>query len=207
MLFVTTVERSPKEKAIACRYSVGIVNNHRATAWYSMYKKIVLAIGISLAICSQSVIASESESSPFSMGLQMAPLTFGLSVRYASSENWKWQAVVSPAEAEDISYTLRALRTTRSTDYWSSYLFAGVANGRTSFSAYEEQSTIFSGGLGVEWSWRARNNNLPPLLGSIEFGLGYENTTDDREDDNNNDYYYESDGLILVLGLGLHFQF
>lgn len=167
-----------------------------------MYKKIALAIGISLATCSQSATASEYDSNPFSMGLQMAPLTFGLSLRFASSENWKWQAVVSPADAQDISYTLRALRTTRSTDYWNSYLFAGVANGRSTFTFFEEESTIVSGGLGVEWSWRARNNNLPPLLGSIEFGLGYESTQDDR-----NDEVSETDGLILVLGLGLHYQF
>lgn len=132
----------------------------------------------------------------------MAPLTFGLSLRFASSENWKWQAVISPADAEDISYTLRALRTTRNTEYWNSYLFAGVANGQSSFTFFEEESTIASAGLGVEWSWRARNNNLPPLLGSVEFGLGYERTEDSRDAEDS-----ERDGLILVLGAGLHYQF
>jgi len=167
-----------------------------------MYKKIALAIGISLATCGQSVTASEFESNPFSMGLQMAPLTFGLSLRFASNEKWRWQAVVSPADTDEISYTLRTLRTTRSTEYWNSYLFAGVANGRSTFTFFEERSTIVAGGLGVEWSWRARNNKLPPLLGSVEFGLGYESTRDDREAEDS-----ETDSIILVLGLGLHYQF
>ena len=167
-----------------------------------MRKQFALAAILSLATQSQSVVAEEYNSSPFSMGLQMAPLTFGLSLRFASSENWKWQAIVSPADAEDISYTLRALRTTRSTEYWNSYLFAGVANGRSTFTFFEEESTIVTGGLGVEWSWRARNNKLPPLLGSVEFGLGYESTSDNRDDSDS-----ETDGIILVLGLGLHYQF
>ena len=98
-----------------------------------MSKNFALALLILLASFSQSVTAKELGNGPVSMGLQMAPLTFGLSLRYATGENWKWQAVVSPAEAEDISYTLRALRTTRSTEYWNSYLFAGVARGRSNF--------------------------------------------------------------------------
>ena len=151
---------------------------------------------------SQLAKADEFGKGPVSIGLQMAPLTFGLSVRYATNENWKWQAVISPAEAENISYTLRTLRTTRSTQYWNSYLFAGVARGRSNFIFFEEESTIASAGLGVEWSWRARNNNLPPLLGSVEFGLGYENTDGDRNVEDS-----DSDGVILVLGLGLHYQY
>ena len=77
-----------------------------------MSKQIALAFILSLTTYSQLANADEFGKGPVSIGLQMAPLTFGLSVRYATSENWKWQAVLSPAEAENISYTLRTLRTT-----------------------------------------------------------------------------------------------
>jgi len=143
--------------------------------------------------------ADSTVDSDWSFGLQAAPLIFGLSVRYHVSDAWQLQGIVQPS-GDELSFAARAIRTSTQKKFWRSYLFAGYAHSDDDdFNPSEE--TAVTAGLGVEWSWAARNPSLPPLSWSLELGLGYgaqefELDFDDTEDE-----------FFLALGASIHYHF
>ena len=150
---------------------------------------ILLVAILGLSLFSQAQ-AQDGARGSLAAGIQAAPLTFGISIKYAVSDWWKLQGVLSPATS-DTAITLRVLRTAQAERFWQSYLFGGLAVERLaySFDGDQQDDSVVSVGMGVEWGWQARNLNLPPLHGSLEFGLGY------------NSDEYSADGFVLVLGL------
>ncbi len=153
---------------------------------------------------SESVVRTGKKAGEWSFGLQAAPLTFGLSLIYAITPDWSVQGVVTP-EGGDAGVLFRVLRRTSQARYWSSYLFAGYADGESEvFFSDDDEGIAATAGLGVEWSWQAKNPNHPPLSWSFEFGLGYRDQ--DTDDD---DFFFddEEDGLFLALGWGIHYTF
>lgn len=140
--------------------------------------------------------------SGFSAGVQAAPLTFGLSVKYAYSELWGFQGVITPVSS-DPGLALRAMRTLGESTYWMSYAFGGFATGPTDLTEDFGQTIVLSTGLGVELGWQFDNNTLPPLFFSFDFGLGYVSEGYDGTDPD----YRSDEGLILNLGAGVHYKF
>ena len=159
----------------------------------------MLAALLTVAACvSAADPAPAGTGSPWAMGIQLAPETFGLSVKYQTSPDWTLQGVISP-DSDSPSLTFRGLRTMRRQTYWQSYLFAGAAFGESDRFERDGHRSVITGGLGVEWGWQARNSALPPLFASLEFGLGFEDESGLNDD--------AQDGLILVVGAGLHYAF
>jgi len=152
---------------------------------------------------SEELIArGDTGSGKWSFGLQAAPLTFGLSLVYSLTPKWAVQGVVTP-ESGDAGVLFRVLRQTRQARFWSSYVFGGVAHGESDiFLSGSDDGTVVTAGLGVEWSWQARNPNHPPLYWSFELGLGYRDTEEGRDE-----FFTEDDGLFLALGWALHYNF
>lgn len=170
-------------------------------------KRLTTASLIILSLQSAAALAADQTppgEGKLAVGIQAAPLTFGLSAKYKVTDKWAVQGVVSPSD--DASLTLRALWTSRQETRWNSYIFAGIAHGDTgdyvelNGDRSTKTDTIITSGLGVEWG--SRHADRPPLFFSLEFGLGYH-----EEDDDNDFSDTYGDGLILVLGAGLHYKF
>ncbi len=149
-------------------------------------------------------------SSDWSFGLQAAPLVFGISLRHHLNDDWQIQGVLSPHE-DDTTVALRVLRTSTQKKYWQSYLFSGLALGKDTEYVYDNvnftdsdqkyTATVFTAGLGVEWSWAAKNPSLPPLSWSVELGLGYSDKNFENSDISGNSRTF------LAAGAGIHYQF
>jgi len=161
-------------------------------------------------LSAQANADGSSSEARWGYGLQLAPLTVGLSIQHAFNERWTGQVVVSPGEA-DAGINLRALRRAQTTPYWHSYQFASIAT----TSAYEYNYDYNSGdgdkirynvlnlatGMGVSWNWQGNNANRPPLFTSLELGISYQHSTEDDT------LYHGKDGLSLMMGAGLHYRF
>ena len=170
--------------------------------------KKLLAAALAASILSSAAIADENIDSAvdwkWAFGLQAAPLLFGLSLRRELTDKWQVQGVLQPT-GDNLSLGARVLRTATQKKFWKSYLFAGVAHNRDSSPGFFDdddsdlKETALTTGLGVEWSWNARNESLPPLAWSLELGLGYSDF-DDQFDDEDNE-------LFLAVGAGIHYQF
>ena len=173
--------------------------------------KSLLAAALTAGFLSTSVIADEnidsSVDSKWAFGLQAAPLLFGLSLRREINDKWQVQGVLQPT-GDDLSVGARVLRTSTERQFWRSYLFAGIAHEQDSSPGFnfggedsDFSETAVTAGLGVEWSWNAKNPSLPPLAWSLELGLGY------SAEDFNDDFNEEVDEVFIAAGAAIHYQF
>lgn len=146
-------------------------------------------------------IADSAVDSKWSFGMQAAPLIFGLSLRYRPNDLWQFQGVLQPA-GDDLSGAVRILRDATQKQYWRSYLFAGLAHSQEgTFTTFEE--TAATAGMGVEWSWSAKNPSLPPLSWALELGLGYGSRVIDfdiAEDETEDEFF-------VAVGASIHYHF
>lgn len=174
-------------------------------------RKLISAAVVSLGVVAGSAQSAEpgtvqrsadsAVDSDWSFGMQAAPLIFGLSLRYNFEDIWQIQGVVQPA-GDDLSAAVRVLRTSTQKEFWRSYLFAGYAMAEDNFNINYEENAL-TVGLGVEWSWAAKNPSLPPLSWGLELGLGYGSR--DLSFDLLNDEPEEE--FFLAVGASIHYHF
>ncbi len=187
------------------------MNKHLSALLGASVVGSILLCGVAAAEDSANTQSNDSAlSSDWSFGLQAAPLVFGLSLRHHLNDDWQVQGVLSPHE-EDTTVALRVLRTSTQKKYWQSYLFSGLAVGKDTEYVYDNVNftdadekyiaTVVTVGLGVEWSWAAKNPSLPPLSWSLELGLGYSDKNFDNNDISGNSRTF------LAAGAGIHYQF
>lgn len=174
---------------------------------------ILVAVALFAPVSHGYAQANENDSafsSDWSFGLQAAPLMFGLSLRRHINDIWQLQGVLTP-DGDESTFGLRVLRTATQKQFWRSYLFAGVAAGRDTETLFDDDTfestersftkAVVTTGLGVEWTWAAKSLSRPPLSWGLELGLGL------RNEDYNDTAFTDRDGVFMVVGAGVHYQF
>jgi len=161
------------------------------------------------AYANEPMVDELPEPHRWGFGLQVAPLTFGLSLQYAFNEEWGTQAVISSV-GDKMGLNLRALHRAQTTTYWHSYQFVSFATSVEDNGSYDadgdwqsnnETDEKLSVGMGVDWNWQGSNPRRPPISVSLELGLAYVVTNEIDRDPNDNDR------LHMMVGTGFHYRF
>ncbi len=151
---------------------------------------------LTTAVTEQVQIVDPVQPFRYGVGFQGTFPAWGISGTMMFTDEITGQLILGPFGYLQ-TYAARGLYQFRDETYWDLYGFGmlGLWTYNYGFNRQSTESSLGLGaGAGIQYDWRAWNDELPPIYWNVELGLGYVNL--DR-------YNFGS----VLFGTGVHYRF
>ncbi len=136
-----------------------------------VFKRVVVAAALAVPAMSAN---AEIGNSKYAIGFQTGFATYGVVARMALSDKVSAEGVLGLFGPLS-HYGARGLYLLKKETYWDAYAFgsAGAWTWKSDLVGIDDETVFgFGAGGGIEYDWRAFNENLPPISWSMEIGFG-----------------------------------
>lgn len=157
-----------------------------------MKQSAFIAIGLLMCIV-VSIPSTAADRGKFGVGFQSSFPAWGLSGMYDLNRDLSLQAILGFL-GDLNTYAGRGVYRFHNDDAWNAYGYGMLGLWTHTFLNRSYSAVGFGLGAGIEYDWRAFDENLPPLFWNLELGLGFVNL----------DYYNFS---TFMFGVGVHYRF
>lgn len=139
-------------------------------------------------------VVDNPENFRYGVGFQSTFPAWGLSGTMQITDEISGQLILGPFGILN-TFAGRGLYSFQEEQYWNLYGYGMLGVWTYNYIGSRRESSLGIGaGAGIQYDWRAWNDELPPLFWNLELGLGFVNL---------DHYNFNS----VMLGTGVHYRF